>query len=633
MDELGEYDVLIHPDTDATAGATRDNAKIHHLDARVELNLRRKCGVTALFKMQQRVVAHLLRLDAMQQSGDVVLCAPTGSGKTLAYALPLMNCVVTQANSLRCSTRECRTLRALVLVPTRDLALQVVGVLSALAHKTGVRVVAMTGQSSFSQEAKALVEAHPCLPGVFQSATEIIVATPGRLVHHLQRTAGFSLLDLEYIVVDESDRLLNQSYFDWADTLVRNLKMRVEEDAPRDEVLWASFRRFRPLRKVLASATQTSNPKKFAKLELHCVTRFFLTADDATASTEQAKCAEPATPSEGARISSHVDDGTDTGAQSTVAKYHIPVTLTENVLVCASKAEKLHALYVALGLIPVRDSQSKRIFEMGFGTMHGRKVVFVKSREVAHRLTRLLELTLPLESEAGANVRVLEFSSELSAERRNLVLSVLNSMECDATKRKLRDVVVICSDAMSRGMDITHLDVVVNYDAPGHARTYTHRVGRSARAGRDGVAVSLITAQQAYHFKRMQAGIKRRDAMRYVPFDAAAWIEQHGAISRQIGAALANVNTVLKREAISLLDPTRTLPLFALREFQCALDSRSLELAAAGAQEPDDGYDEVMGYDVEDATWENDTASQVRTQDHADRSQLLRALVQKRLLD
>jgi len=135
---------------------------------------------------------------------DLCINSPTGSGKTLAYALPIVQ------KLLPTSTVKC--LRALVVVPTRDLALQVKQVFDAIALPLGLRVGLAVGQSSVADEISSLIylpgEEEGVDPGFlspfwFQSKVDILVATPGRLVDHVNLSRGFTLKHLHYLVSRE----------------------------------------------------------------------------------------------------------------------------------------------------------------------------------------------------------------------------------------------------------------------------------------------------------------------------------------------------------------------------------------------------------------------------------------------
>lgn len=160
-------------------------------------------GISKLFPVQVAVWQETVGPGNFER--DLCINSPTGSGKTLAYALPIVQLL---------STRVVRCLRALVVVPTRDLALQVKRVFDAIASPLGLRVGLAVGQSSVADEIAELVHAPECDAGMcydaedvslrvrsgLRSKVDILVATPGRLMDHINTTKGFTLEHLYYLV-------------------------------------------------------------------------------------------------------------------------------------------------------------------------------------------------------------------------------------------------------------------------------------------------------------------------------------------------------------------------------------------------------------------------------------------------
>lgn len=212
--------------------------EVHGLDPRLAAALG-ATGVEVLFPVQ--AVAWRETAGGSSPSHDLCIAAPTGSGKTLAYVLPLL-----QALSRRCVP----LLRALVVLPTRDLALQVLAVLRALCPALGLTACAACGQGSLLAEARSLTEG--------STRADVVVATPGRLMAHLEGTRGFTLGHLKFLVVDETDRLLRQGYQGW---LPRVLAAAGGEAGVGGE---------RRVVKFVVSATLTRDPSKIDRLHLHC---------------------------------------------------------------------------------------------------------------------------------------------------------------------------------------------------------------------------------------------------------------------------------------------------------------------------------------------------------------------------
>jgi len=131
-------------------------------------------------------------------------------------------------------------------------------------------------------------------------------------------------------------------------------------------------------------------------------------------------------------------------------------------------------------------------------------VVFTSSLDSTHRLARLLQL-LWRATGYGPTASVAEFSSALNQRQRSKLMKrcISSHHKTDETNGKPVNVVV-CSDGMSRGMDLPNISAVINYDVPRFAKTYVHRCGRTARAGKRGAAISLLKGGQVGEFLKMR---------------------------------------------------------------------------------------------------------------------------------
>lgn len=255
--------------------------KITSLDARI-LDTLRGNGVESLFPVQAAVMEEL----ASGVEGDLLVSASTGSGKTLAYLLPVLQSL---------SGRLVCRLRALIVVPGRELALQVATVLEPFTEALGLSMAVVVGQTSLVAEQKKLVRDQiggEVLAGG-SSRVDILIATPGRLVDHLHFTPGFTLQHLQWLVIDEADRLLDQNFQDWLPEVLRSAQSQSipsELGLSHDAVsfranalpvtlamgldFWAT-----PLRKLLFSATLTKNPAKLAQIHLNNPVYLAVTVD------------------------------------------------------------------------------------------------------------------------------------------------------------------------------------------------------------------------------------------------------------------------------------------------------------------------------------------------------------------
>jgi ATP-dependent RNA helicase DDX51/DBP6 len=472
--EEDDEDPLPFVDVPDDLAAPVDDVDLHpHLRA-----VLKAMGIRTLFPVQAATIPWLLRAEDAGVSSDLAVCAPTGSGKTLAYALPIVHCLL---------PRVVRRLRAVVVLPTRSLALQVCAVFESLTAGSDLVVGTALGDVPFAQERAALVgRGDAQAPGASGCAThpdggaslvDILIATPGRLVDQLRADGGrgLTLQHARWLVIDEADRLMAQVYDQWLPALFDSahpplgppprpaappLSCRPAQpllaDRSRGVALFAP-----PLRKLLFSATLSNDPQGLAALQL--LSPVYL------------------------RVG--------------LGRFAMPQGLHEEYAVCARALKPLHLVGALerLGLL----SAAERV------------LCFTASVEGAPRLARVLQLL---------GRRALEFSSNLDHATRADVLARFADGRCQ---------LLVASDAMARGLDIEHVRHVINYDAPTRIRTYMHRAGRTARAGREGTCTTLLTRDQTAHFKAMLAQAGRTPTLVHID------VEPPGAAHAGLGGGAA----------------------------------------------------------------------------------------------
>lgn len=349
------------------------------------------------------------------------------------------------------------------------------------------------------------------IPRGGRSAVDVLVCTPGRLVSHLDETPGFTLQHLKFLVVDEADRLLSQTYHNWIGRVIETansasvaawneinnlpvdeggnnqLKVLPFRDSPDgcpsyeiDMITWrrggaagdtssfntnessvvASVCRPIQLRKLLYSATLTRDPRKLAALRLVNPKHF-----DAHSLRE-----------------SDAGGGTN--------KYTMPDKLLEYTVECTAEQKPLVLLAILLERLEAASTVKQK------PTKKSIIAVFTSSIESTHRLARLLQL-LWKSAGYGDQDAIAEFSSTLTQKERSHLVKRCGDADDNIS-------VVVCSDGISRGMDIKSVGTVINYDVPGFAKTYTHRCGRTARAGKEGVAITLLKGGQTGQFAKVR---------------------------------------------------------------------------------------------------------------------------------
>lgn len=340
--------------------------------------------------VQAKCIPHIL------EGKDMIGIAQTGTGKTAAFLLPMLTLLHKEphpADAVNC----------LILSPTRELAQQIDQALQGFAYYTKTNSVAVYGGNDgirFEQERKA-----------FSQGADIIVATPGRLISHLQ-LGNLDLSRTTHIILDEADRMLDMGFFDDIKTIMKQLPEHKQT--------------------ILFSATM---PPEIAKMAREMM--------------------------------------------------HDPV----EVKIAVSKpAEKIdQSVYVC------RDSDKTPILKHIFTEQPPERViVFVSSKQ------RVKELNVILKRK-GYNCAAMH--SDLDQAERDVVMLGFKQRNID---------MLIATDIVSRGIDIDDIQMVINYDAPRDPEDYVHRIGRTARAGREGRAITLIGEKDRYPLSKIEKLLEKK---------------------------------------------------------------------------------------------------------------------------
>ncbi|XP_039251896.2 putative ATP-dependent RNA helicase DDX47 [Styela clava] len=317
---------------------------------------------------------------------DVIGLAETGSGKTGAFCLPILQALLDTPQRLF----------ALVLTPTRELAFQIDEQFKALGSAIGIKSTVVVGGVDMMGQAIMLAK-----------KPHVIIATPGRLVDHLEKTKGFTLRTLKFLVMDEADRILNMDFEAEVDKILKAI--------PRERQTF------------LFSATMTKKVKKLQRAALK----------------NPVKCAVN-------------------------TKYHTVEKLQQYYLFIPAKEKDCY-------LVTVLNEHAGNSF-----------IVFCSTCANTQRTALLLR---------NLGFTAIPLHGQLTQPKR---LGALHKF-----KSKSRTI-LIATDVASRGLDIPHVDVVINFDIPTHSKDYIHRVGRTARAGRAGKAVTFVTQYDVELYQRIE---------------------------------------------------------------------------------------------------------------------------------
>jgi ATP-dependent RNA helicase DDX51/DBP6 len=476
-----------------------------------------------------------------QHLGDLCVSAKTGSGKTLAYLLPIIQAL---------KDRAVPVLSAIVVVPSRQLVNQALQVAEELCTGTKVKVGTALGNVAFVTEQKQLVKMRPqydprraqelqeraslqqqtgfmerggiyddlrAMPLAhvpqYDSAVDILICTPGRLVEHIEHTTGFLLNSVRWLVIDEADQLLNQNFQGWATVLMdalhgetpidfMNAQERIRKRERDAHTIWSmALPARRQLTKIVLSATMEKDLTKLGTLKLKRP-KLVVVQDEAaqpqTVDNEENVFELPSTLQE---FAVHVGDGSN-------KPLHLLYVLLNYVFPSAQAASNSSSDSSASDSSSSEDSDSGENEQASVSQQNGRVLIFAKSTESASRLSHLLGALMPA------------FKSYMK--------TMTRALTADASRRLLKSFssgaikILIASDAASRGLDIPDITHVINYDLPTSITSYVHRVGRTARAGKVGEAWTLFTKTEAAWFlkqvakgERIKRGSKRVKRMEW----------------------------------------------------------------------------------------------------------------------
>lgn len=322
--------------------------------------------------IQAQCIPHIL------EGRDLIGIAQTGTGKTAAYLLPMLTLLSDE-------THDADAVNCLIMAPTRELAQQIDQALQGFAYYTGINGVAVYGGNDgirFEQERKS-----------FQQGADIVVATPGRLITHLQ-LGNLDLSRTTHLILDEADRMLDMGFIDDIKFLLKQLPQKRQV--------------------VLFSATMPD--------EIGAIAKEFMTNP----------------------------------AEVRIAVSKPAEKIDQSIYVCRN-VDKMNILSHIFS-----DRLPKRV------------MLFASSKACVKEITTLLR-------QRGLNCA--QMHSDLSQKERDEVMTGFRQRKTD---------ILVATDIVSRGIDIDDIQMVINYDCPRDPEDYVHRIGRTARAGREGYAVTLV---------------------------------------------------------------------------------------------------------------------------------------------
>ncbi len=329
-------------------------------------------------------------IPAIMEGKDVLGCAQTGTGKTAAFLLPILN-------RLCDKNVDGKKIYTMIIVPTRELAMQIDQQLEGFGYFMNLSFISVYGggdSSGWEQQKTALV-----------MGAEIVIATPGRLLSHL--ALGYvDLSHLEYLILDEADRMLDMGFYDDIMTIIKLMPKKRQT--------------------LLFSATMPPRMRTLAKSILNNP----LQIDIATSK---------------------------------------PVDGAIQGVYMLEEQEKLNKIVELFS----KDDVSGAI-------------IFASSK------IRVKEINTALKK---LKLTVGAIHSDLEQKEREQVMR-------DFKNKKLQ--ILVATDIISRGIDVVDLDLIINYDVPRDPEDYIHRIGRTARAEKSGVALTFVNKKDMPNLKKIE---------------------------------------------------------------------------------------------------------------------------------
>lgn len=366
---------------------------------------------------------------------DIIAQSQTGSGKTAAFAMPILQNLAPQNGS--------RSVQALVLTPTRELAIQVADAVSQYASQLEVEVMAVYGGQHYGTSKRRL-----------KKGVDVIVGTPGRL-QDLMRQNILDLGGVHTVVLDEADEMLSMGFIEDIENILSKTPTKRQT--------------------TLFSATL---PKPIRRLA----------------------------------------DNYMIDPRSIIIKgKQLTVATTEQRYYLVNERDKLAAL---TRLIEVEEV--------------GTTLVFTRTRVDSGRLANELV-------QRGFSAEAL--NGDLAQDAR---IRILNRFRSGQTK------ILVATDVAARGLDIDDISHVINFDLPTDPEAYVHRIGRTGRAGKDGIAISLVTPGESHRLNRIERFTKQKILVAEMPTEKDVHLQRENHLIKKMTVWLERDRS--KREQVIVED-------------------------------------------------------------------------------
>ncbi|KAI8064790.1 P-loop containing nucleoside triphosphate hydrolase protein [Gilbertella persicaria] len=486
-------------------------------------HLSNKLNVTTPTNVQAKAIPILLGPASNQhkEDVDVVVQAQTGSGKTLTYLLPIVNRLIAASTAPKDAIKQQeqpfgdRTVGtvAIILTPTRELAQQVLGVLTTLVNLPRpkdenlrrlhwiVPGIVIGGDSKAKEKAR------------LRKGINVLVSTPGRLLDHLENTKSFDISHLKWLVLDEADRLLDLGFEESLKKIMSIIDQRTKsEGSSKFKQLMGN--KYWPTKRqtVLCSATLRDDVKELAGWSL--VKPAFVSGTDAKQDASK-------------MFERNEDEEMKFSTPNQLKQTHIIIpaklrlitllallrscfydrqqrkSLNSKVIVffsCCDSVDFHYDLFSNAGK-PILDEDSdddeqdeSKIMKNALSKIVGKQKAVRKNKKTEEKSK---------EPEPVSQISTLLLDKLVFRLHGDLNQQVRSQTFAEFSKAKAG--VLFCTDVAARGLDLPNVDRIVQYDVPTDLKDYVHRVGRTARLGKAGEATLFLLPSEMEYLDILKA--------------------------------------------------------------------------------------------------------------------------------
>ena len=407
---------------------------------------------------------------------DVIALAQTGTGKTAAFALPILQNLMLNVQGTQ----------ALILAPTRELAIQVAEQFEILSAKMrGITVATLCGGQEYGRQIKQL-----------RAGAQVVVGTPGRILDHIDK-GTLVLSNLRTFILDEADEMLRMGFIEDIETIMSKL--------PEEKQIG------------LFSATMPHRIRQIANTYLKNPESVEIRSETAT------------------------------------------VKSIEQRFLFASGHQKPDAL---LRILAVEEYQGA--------------IVFVRTKSSTEEVAELLQ---------QQGLRAMAIHGDITQALRERIITQFKQGAID---------ILVATDVAARGLDVDRVTHVINYDLPHDNETYVHRIGRTGRAGRSGVAILFVTPKESRLISSVERHTRQRIEKVQVPNDHMIQVARQQRFMANITSRLENENLhsykriveeYVKENEVSAIDVAATLALLLHKDMPWQPKEQSFPKIARPAKE------------------------------------------------